>query len=259
MLPTISILNHTIAMYGFMILIGIISGTLVSIRLSKRNSIKSEDVIFSIIYGVLGIIVGAKLLYIIIEIPWIIQNMSALMQNPVLIKELFTGGFVFYGGLIGGFLMVLFYCFQYHISFAHITSVVVPAIPLAHAFGRIGCYFAGCCFGIPYEGFFHIVFINSQIAPNNIALFPTQLFECFINLLIFLAVFFYATKNLGSFKVLAFYLLLYSIMRFFMEFLRGDTERGISLGLSTSQWISIVLFLLSLVIYRKSANLGKNS
>ncbi|HHU73225.1 MAG TPA: prolipoprotein diacylglyceryl transferase [Clostridiales bacterium] len=248
MLPYITFMGRTIAMYGLMVLIGVLAATCVAVYLGK-GIIKTEDIIFSILFGTIGVIIGAKVLYLTIEAPWIIAHWDDLMNNKELFMHLLTGGFIFYGGLIGGLLMVFIYCKKYHIPIFKLISIITPAIPLAHAFGRLGCLFAGCCYGIHYEGFGHIIFHNSPVAPNNIPLFPTQLSESILNFIVFIILFIYAKKRKGSKNTLALYLVLYSIMRFFMEFVRGDLIRGIYFGLSTSQWISILLLGFALWLF----------
>lgn len=260
MLPAISVFGHTVALYGLMILLGGIAGVLVAIYLGYKLSIKREDIIFSYLYGAIGLIVGAKILYLLIEMPWIIDNMDLLIQNPEYILSLFTGGFVFYGGLIGGLIMMHYYCRKYHVPMKDMLSVIIPAVPLVHAFGRLGCFFAGCCYGIHYEGPFSITFTRSGYAPNDVPLFPVQLMESAVNLLIFLILFFTARKKKQPGKILSLYLLMYSVMRFFMEFLRGDAVRGIFFGLSISQWVSILLFISGiLLITRKPKKIVETS
>lgn len=241
MLPVIHIFGHTIAMYGLMILLGAIAGVITAISLGKKYSIKAEDVLFSYLYGVIGLIAGAKILYFIVELPWIIDNIELLIQNPGLIISLLTGGFVFYGGFIGGFLMLYYYCRKYKLKLTDMLPVIIPVVPLVHAFGRIGCFFAGCCYGIPYDGPLSITFAISDYAPHSIPLFPVQLTESIVNFIIFMILFILSRKKIQSKKLLALYLIMYSVMRFVMEFLRGDAVRGIYFGLSTSQWVSIIL------------------
>jgi phosphatidylglycerol:prolipoprotein diacylglycerol transferase len=248
MLPVIHFFGHTIAMYGLMIVLGAIAGVLTAISLGKRYSIKAEDILFSFLYGIIGLIAGAKILYLLIELPWIIENFELLVQNPDYIMSLLTGGFVFYGGLIGGLLMLICYCRKYKLKLYDMLPAIVPVIPLVHAFGRIGCFFAGCCYGIPYDGPFSITFRISDYAPNNQPLFPVQLAESTVNFIIFIILYIMSRKKIQARRILAVYMLMYSIMRFVLEFARGDTARGILLGLSTSQWFSIGLFACSIFL-----------
>lgn len=115
--------------------------------------------------------------------------------------------------------------------------------------GRIGCFCSGCCYGMEYNGFGHIVFSNTPYAPIGVSLFPSQLVEAFLNLIIFMVLAFLYKKYSNSYKIVSLYLILYSIVRFILEFFRGDAIRGFLFGISTSQWISIVLFIIGIVVW----------
>ena len=199
-------------------------------------------------------VIGAKLLYLITNIPLLIQSENIL--DTVL--QMLRGGFVFYGGLIGGILGIFIYAKQFKIEFKSLLLTIVPVIPLVHAIGRIGCLCAGCCYGMEYHGFGAITFHNSLIAPNEIPLFPTQILESICNLLIFVILIITYKKYIGTYKTVGLYCMLYSIVRFILEFFRGDLIRGIYLGISTSQWISIALLILGLVIFIKGEKNNEN-
>ena len=159
------------------------------------------------------------------------------------------GGFVFYGGLIGGILGVLVYSKQFKISFKELLLILLPVVPLIHGIGRIGCLCAGCCYGMEYHGFGAITFHNSLLAPNDVPLFPMQIVEAICNFVIFIVLLLTYKKFLGTYKTVGLYLVLYSVVRFTLEFFRGDLIRGIYFSLSTSQWISIVLFIVGIAIF----------
>ena len=249
MLPTINIFGFEVASYGLIIFIGIIIGGIIAIQyFSKFNELKKDDVLFAILYAVIGLGIGAKLLYILTNIPFLIENYQSLDLWPTLI-QMFKGGFVFYGGLLGGILGVYIYAKQFKIPFKSLLLTVLPVVPLIHAIGRIGCLCAGCCYGMEYDGFGAIVFHNSMLAPNNVPLFPMQIIEAICNLIIFIILLCTYKKFLGTYKTLGLYLILYSIVRFILEFFRGDLIRGIYFSLSTSQWISIILLISGMAIF----------
>jgi phosphatidylglycerol:prolipoprotein diacylglycerol transferase len=141
-------------------------------------------------------------------------------------------------------------------QYRYLLDFVVPAIPLFHFFGRIGCFLAGCCFGI--ESSFGFTFNHSIVdEANGINRFPVQLLEAFINILLFFILDVFRRKKLFKQNIIYLYLLLYSFARFFIEFLRGDVYRGFFFVLSTSQIISILIFcfimpkIYGLVIHRE--------
>lgn len=246
MLPYINIFGKQIATYGLIIVFGIIIGSIVAILyFSKFNKIKKDDVLYSILYGIIGIVVGAKILYLLTNIQLLIRSKDIVST----FLQMLSGGFVFYGGLIGGILGIFIYAKQFKIEFKPLLLTIVPTIPLVHSIGRIGCLLAGCCYGMEYNGIGAITFHNSLIAPNEISLFPIQIIECICNLLIFMILTITYKKDTGTYKTVGLYCILYSIVRFTLEFFRGDLIRGIYFGLSTSQWISILLLILGIIIF----------
>lgn len=230
--------------YGFFIALGIFLSFLVSFYICKKFCINFYDfLIFSSTISLFAIF-GAKILYFLVSYKSIdfskitdINYFSSLMRY----------GFVFYGGLIGG---ILGYFFIKRYFDKYLFDIFVMIIPLVHSFGRLGCFFTGCCYGIRYNSkLFSKIYINSKIAPNNVSLFPVQLVESFLNFLLFLFLFFYILKFFKNNKInkksytLEIYLFFYSIFRFVLEFLRGDLVRGKIFYFSTSQFISIFLIL----------------
>jgi phosphatidylglycerol:prolipoprotein diacylglycerol transferase len=153
------------------------------------------------------------------------------------------GGFVFYGGLI--FCLLFTYLF---LKFTKVpfTSLMhfVPAVAYAHGIGRIGCFLAGCCYGLETNNFLAVPFHDHMVL-------PTQLFESALCLFIgkYLEHLIKVKKN---FLVLPTYLLMYGMGRFFLEFLRGDSVRGSFGGLASSQWVSIFMIVLASFLNLKS-------
>lgn len=217
--------------YGLMIAIGIISAYLSAEYRAKKMGLKHE-LIFSltIAAGVSGIL-GAKLMYIIVELPNIIKDPSILLDV--------TKGFVVYGGIILGVLGGYIFCRVKKLVFLDYFDLAMPSIALAQGFGRIGCFLAGCCYGKETTCAIGITFTNSDFAPNNIKLIPTQLLSSGLDFLHFFILLFFAKRKKVSGRVAALYLIFYSVGRFAIEFLRGDIDRGNVGNLSTSQFISI--------------------
>ena len=158
------------------------------------------------------------------------------------------GGFVFYGGLAGGILGLMVCKKICRISVWKYAETYIPCLPLVHAFGRIGCALTGCCYGIPYDGIGAIVYHHSIIAPNNTTLFPIQVVEAGADLLIVVSLLVYIFKKRKSQQnSILLYCTLYASVRFVLEFLRYDLDRGQFLWFSTSQWISLAVIGLSLI------------
>lgn len=237
-------LNHFIAYYGLMIVTGIAVAALIAHVQIKKNHLNRID--FIIIFATSGLfgMVGAKILYLIVSIKTI---NPARLTDPSYISELMSGGFVFWGGLLGVF-PALFLCKKkLGINVVGYLQYCTSCIPIAHGFGRIGCYLVGCCHGIPYAGRFSVVYSNSLYAPNGIHLLPVQLLEALGEFTIGFFLLYSGKKQTGPSVVIT-YMILYSGLRFFLEYLRGDFIRGSLFAFSTSQLISIIIFVLSLGI-----------
>lgn len=243
MCPTITVFGKEIAMYGLCILMGLIIGIFLATLRSKKTEVEKEDVLYASLLGSVGIAAGGKILYLITIAKPLWEKRIFLFENKEFLFHLLQGGFVFYGGLIGAFVVIFIYCRAYNINIEKMFLAILPSVPLIHAFGRVGCFCAGCCYGIPYGGPMHIIFERSPVAPLGVALFPVQLVESGVNMIIYIILEIIVDKTKSIRIALSTYLITYGIMRFFLEFLRGDKARGILFELSTSQWISLVMVL----------------
>jgi phosphatidylglycerol:prolipoprotein diacylglycerol transferase len=226
--------------YGLMIGIGAISAYLVSEFRAKRKGMKHELIFALFCWCLIGGILGAKLLYLITQI-------KSIIDNPRLLLDV-AEGFVVYGGIIGGIFAGYLFTRRHKLNFLEYFDLVMPQIALAQGFGRIGCIFAGCCYGLETESPFSIVFHESAYAPNDVHLIPTQPISSILNFLNFAVLIFLSKRVKATGQIAGFYLTFYSAGRFILEFFRGDLERGNIGVLSTSQFISIFLFLIGIGI-----------
>ncbi len=245
MFPYIRLGPLTLGTYGVLIVLGFALGVLVAVLRRKLYGLGAEDILYAMLFAGIGIGVGGKLLFLLTALPDLIQNAGELISSPEQLMSYLVGGFVFYGGLFGGLLGAYLYTRRYGISFVEFCNTAIVSEPLIHAFGRLGCFCAGCCYGVPMDPPLGLYFDSSPVAPHGVALFPVQLLEAGLNLLLFLLFFvlalaFRKRRRLSPVPV---YLISYAVIRFVLEYFRYDTVRGIFFGLSTSQWISIVLVL----------------
>lgn len=239
MYPFIQIFGRTLPTYSLCILTGILLASPALIFLAKKFSVKIDDSIYSFIYAFIGVIIGAKLFFIIVN----------LRNIPSIIKEfgfttLLRGGFIIYGGLAGGFIFAWIYCHQFHISPLPIFSLLITIVPLIQCTGRLGCLLAGCCYGIPHDGFF-------SVCIDGIQRFPVQILCSILDFILFIVLILRAIFSKQKFLQLPIYMTFYSVGRFCVEFLRGDTERGFLGFFSTSQWLSILFFATGLILLQK--------
>jgi len=234
MLPSFQALGLTIPMYGVMSALGMLAA-FVLLGLTRKHTRFSEDqalsaALWAIIMGFLG----AKVLYWIVEIDQIIADPSYLLHT---LRE----GFVFYGALIGGLGGVAIYSLRKKLPFFSLTDYFIPGLVIGHAFGRIGCFFAGCCYGMECETPISVVFPAGGAAPAGIPLLPTQLMESAFLFLLCAFLVWRLTKKKPFGTVSGWYMVLYGVWRFVIEFFRSD-ERGAVGALSTSQFISLFVF-----------------
>lgn len=238
----IQIGNLTIPYYGLLIVLGVLTGGIAGYIQARVCGLDVND--FMTLTGCVGIgaMVGAKILYIIVSLP---QIDFSRITEPEYFTSIMNGGFIFYGGLLGGLVGALVCSRIFKFDVIVYMKIEIPVIPLAHAFGRIGCLAAGCCYGIPYDGPGAVVYNNSRIAPSGVSLFPVQGVEAFLELCLALILFLYInTQDKKHLKSVEIYLISYAVIRFILEFLRyDDSERGIIEGVSVSQWISILIIV----------------
>lgn len=246
MLPFIEITEELrIPSYGLMAVIGFTLALAVAFYVAEIVRVHPYDVFFAGVFAGLGLIVGSKIVYFITVIPKIKANWELYADDFMkLILDGF-GGFVFYGGLIGSVVGIYWYCKRQHMPVGPFIDLAVPAIPVMHGIGRIGCFMAGCCYGREYDGPFAVTFPKNELIANldGVQRFPMQLVEVFYNVILFIVLFtLVKMRKLKNGRVLGLYLMAYAFMRFVLEFYRGDAIRGQFNGLSTSQWISLALF-----------------
>lgn len=238
MYPFITLFGREIPIYGILYFAGIFASALCALPLCKKRSMERYDLVYAGVYAVLGGTIGAKGLFLIVSARQILEQHLGL-------EAIMKGGFVFYGGLIGGAIGLYIYARQFRLPAADFFDLFATVLPLGHAIGRVGCFISGCCYGMPYEGFIsHTYHYSLGGAPVGIPLFPIQLLEALLLLLLFAALLTLYLRSPNTPGAESFvYLIAYPIIRFGLEFLRGDSVRGVFLGLSTSQWISLVLLL----------------
>ena len=226
--------------YGLMIAIGILAAYLSVEYRAKINGLKHELIFNLGIWCVTGGLLGAKLLYLITQLKTIIADPSVLLQVST--------GFVVYGGIIGGIFAGYLFTVKHKMNFLEYFDLVMPSIALAQGFGRIGCLLSGCCYGMETKGPLNLVFTHSDFAPNGVHLLPTQPISSLLNFLNFAVLVFISKRTKAHGQVAGFYLIFYSAGRFIIEFFRGDLVRGQVGNLSTSQFISVFLFLFGIAI-----------
>ncbi len=203
----------------------------------------------SLAIGFIGLALGAKLFGIISKS---IYN-KVETGNWDMNDSIFNSGIVYWGGLIGFLVAIYLTCRLRKKDFSDIANSLAVVIPLFHGFGRLGCYFAGCCYGRRYDGLFSLPYRLGLDGEWEERL-PVQLIEAGFEFALFVILFrlYLQRRQNKELHFINFYLVLYSIFRFLIEFFRGDNVRGVIVWLSFSQIISmIVLITIIIIIIRK--------
>jgi phosphatidylglycerol:prolipoprotein diacylglycerol transferase len=290
-LPFIDWPLHT---YGVLIVTGFLMAMFVAWREAMRQGQYADDVLDFAFWALLGGMVGARIVFIIvnwrqyfIDQPW--DTVAGVSIPAVLV--IWKGGLVFYGAALGGFIAYLLYARSRNIrgvEMLKLADIMIVGLPLAAAFGRLGCVAAGCCWGdaaytLDADGHFHSTIpfafqfpkgslaytslLNSESAEivramkgvgATAPLVPIQLIDSFGEVFLFLALLVVRSRKWFHGQVLLTYGILYPLWRTFLELFRGDGERGYLIPglLSTSQFISLLVAtasLVAIVVVRKRA------
>jgi len=232
----------TLYTYGLLIATGFLAALWLVGREARRRGLdpkQYQDLGFIVLIGAL---VGSRLFYVLIE--W-----EHFAQHPMQVIEIWKGGLVFYGGFVCAALGALWFVRAKGLPLWTTGDIVAPGIALGQFFGRLGCFFAGCCFGAECDLPWAVTFTDPRgLAPLGLALHPTQLYSALTNFAIFSVLYFVARpRQRFEGQLFGLYLTLYPPARFVIEFFRDD-PRGALGPLSTSQALGIPLFLFGLWI-----------
>ena len=226
----------TVHGYGVMIAVGILAASWLAAKLCKEYKLDYENIDSFIIFV---IVIG----YAFSKLTYCLTVFDQFLGDPL--SVLGSGGWVVYGGILGGLLAALIWCKWKKWKFMDYFQVLMPCVSLAQGFGRIGCFFAGCCGGAVTDAWYGIQFPATSLAWNTTQkIIPTQLLSSAGDFLIFAFLMYNLKKGKHPEDTGAWYLILYSVGRFLIEFLRGDLIRGGIGPFSTSQFISLFVVVL---------------
>jgi phosphatidylglycerol:prolipoprotein diacylglycerol transferase len=244
--------------FGVMMGLGFLAGLFNWVWLGKREGkdyAYCADLLFWIMIS--GII-GAR-------VANVVSDFRYYMENPVRILEIYRGGLVYYGGFVASVIAIVLFARARHERLVSVLDFVAVSLPLAHAFGRVGCFLNGCCHGIEYNGFLGVRYpgypadslpwmdqydrgLVSWNTPLSLPVVPVQLIEAACNIILYgLLVWAYRRRTRDGY-VSVLYLLTYPVVRFALEFLRGDERMPWLGGLNVAQAVSIGLFACGLAL-----------
>jgi len=236
----------TVYTYGVLLAAAYLLGLRLAMSRAKSRGLDPNRTLDLGIAIIISALVGAKLLLLLVDF-------DRFRQNPAELFSIVRSGGVFYGGLIAAVSVAFWYMWRHKMPLWTTCDVFAPGIALGHAVGRLGCLMAGCCYGRETTVPWAITFSNPEAAANvgtplGVPLHPTQLYDAGAELLIMLLLL--GTERRGkpfAGRTFWLYVLLYGISRFIIEFYRGD-DRGVIMGVSTSQFVSLVAVPAALVM-----------
>ena len=236
-----------IRLYGLMIGLGFLIGILLAARQANREGVDPDLVVDLGVYLLLTAIAGSRMFFVL-------ANLGEFAANPLDAFALWEGGLVFYGGLLAAIPVGVWYLKKHRLPLWKTADIAAPSLALGQAVGSIGCFFAGCCYGTPYGGPASVTFHDvHSLAPLGVPLFPAQLVESGGDFVIFAMLVLFRRHKKFDGQLFWFYALSYAVLRFALEFFRGDAVRGPSFGnmVSTSQIIAAVMVVLAGIMIRR--------
>lgn len=223
----------TIRTYGLMITIGILCAYLVGEYRAKKRKIDPDIFFDSVMVGFIFALIGAKLLFLIVEIKEVIRNPKMLLD--------FRYGLVVYGAIIGAIASVWIFTKKKKVNGMEFLDIILPSVAIGQGFGRIGCIAAECCYGKVTDAWYGMYCAGAMRI-------PTQLISSILNFMNFGILVLLSGKFKKKGQISSLYVIFYSVGRFFVELLRDD-ERGSVGVLSTSEFISIFMFVLGVALF----------
>jgi phosphatidylglycerol:prolipoprotein diacylglycerol transferase len=239
----------TIYTYGTMIALGALLGfAYTAWQAKKQLNVRYETTNELILFILLFSIIGGKFFVIFEDFKGFLSDPGQLFRN-------FSSGFVFFGSLLFAIPTMLIFFRARKIPTLPMLDIMAITTCIVHGTGRIGCFMAGCCHGIPYDGFLSVVFTDPmcQADPLNTPLHPTQLYSVSLIYGIMAILLVVSRKKQFNGQIFLLYLILYSAGRMILEMFRGDLSRGYVIQdlLTNSQFISIMVIIVAVYFYYK--------
>ncbi len=243
--------NFPINTYGVFLALAFLCAILITVKLAERDGLPRQKIYDLSLWMLLASLIGSKILMFFTE--------PEYRDHPLQLLSLdfLRSGGVFYGGLLGAVLTGYLLMRRYKLPWWKTADACAPGIAIGNFFGRQGCFAAGCCWGKPTNLPWGVKFteLGHEITgvPVDVPLHPTQLYESFSMLIVFFFLLWLHKRRRFNGQVILFYGLLYSIVRFAIEFVRDDPRGDIlgltsMTGLSTSQIISLIVGTASLIL-----------
>ena len=236
--------NFSLPTYGLMAAFGLIFGLMLIVKLGREQGLDPDKLWNLGIIAILSGVLGSKLMMVLVDLGYYREHLGELFS----LSTLQAGG-VWSGGLLLALVLCIWYMRRNDMPVLRTCDAFVPGLALGHAFGRIGCFAAGCCWGrethVPWAVTFRNPLANAIVGtPLNVPLHPTQLYEMVLELCNCLFLVWLIRRKKFEGEIIGAYMIIYGIGRYFIEFFRGDPGRGEFLGfMSGTQAISLCLVI----------------
>ncbi|MBU2549385.1 MAG: prolipoprotein diacylglyceryl transferase [Proteobacteria bacterium] len=233
----------TIHTYGLLVAAGFVLGVAWSVREARRAGIDRDPILDLAFYLVIAALIGSRLMFVILR--W-----DYFQDHPLDAFKPWTGGLVFYGGLLAAILAFIVIVPGRKMPFWLTADAFAPGLALGQALGRLGCLAAGCCYGRPSDLPWALTFTDPEcLAPLGLPLHPTQLYTALALLAVFGLLILVRRHRRFPGQVFWMYALLHGLVRFHVEFLRGDFRgHGPIPGLTSTQVVALALVLAAIVM-----------
>jgi Prolipoprotein diacylglyceryltransferase len=228
--------------YGLLLIFSLVVNIVVVLFIYKKTKLTKNDIVCALIYENIGIIFGAKILTYLTNF----NEMNGQFDFEKL-------GFSSYGAVIGLLVSILIFSFQFKRDLVSLLYTFMPSIPLMYGIGKLGCFFAGCCHGFFYEGIGHVTYNYSTVAPSSVGLFPVQLLESIVFIIIYIYMIYLYKKNKLNVLYLGICFILCGISKFLLDYFRMS---HVGEWISINQIISLFFIMIGLVMYIKQKKIS---
>ncbi|MGV3487581.1 MAG: prolipoprotein diacylglyceryl transferase, partial [Tuberibacillus sp.] len=238
-----TVFGYTVQTHAVVSVIAILLGFGVALTLTKKT-IYQEHVRNYIFWALIGSIIGARLWHVFV-FQW-----PYYMHHPAEIIAIWNGGISIMGAIVGGIVSLMLYVYKHKLDFWEFADYLAPPLVLGMGIGRVACFFGGDAFGSPTHLGFGVVFPEGTIAYDTYGsepLWPVIIWESQGDIFIFAILLYLLGKKFFKGFIFTVYLFLYGVLRFVLEFFRGDSPDYA--GLSGGQWTAIAFMVIALIIF----------
>jgi phosphatidylglycerol:prolipoprotein diacylglycerol transferase len=243
----------TIKAYGLFVAIGFLAGISYALREARNQGYNQQHILDLGFYIILAAIVGSRVFYVL-------TNLENYRHHLLDIFKVWQGGLTFFGGFLLALLAGIVYIKKFKLPAGKTLDLFAPALALGEFFGRIGCFFAGCCYGKECGLPWAVTFTNPQsLARLNVPLHPTQLYSAAASLITFIILVLWSKRKAYDGQLALLWIFFYSSFRVIIEFFRGDPRGYLIMNtFAISQVISAILIIVSLVMLAVLKNKNKS-